>query len=77
MQGLRNGGMAVGSFITIPHTHIPLYLKAEQYDWSKESKSGKLEEKEKLQFKFTLERKSKSGFSSIIYFPLFSAMEKQ
>ena len=64
-------------FITIPHTHIPLYLKAEQYMTGQKSKSGKLRKKEKLQFKFTLERKSKSGFSSIIYFPLFPAMEKQ
>ena len=60
-------------FITIPYTHIPLYLKAEQYVTGQKSKSGKLRKKEKLQFKFTLERKSKKWIFQYYFFPLFSS----
>ena len=37
------------------------------------SKSGKLRKKEKLQFKFTLERKSKKWIFQYYFFPLFSS----
>ena len=45
MQGLRNGGTAVGGFLLL--YHIPLYLKAEQYMTGQKIQIGKTKVKKR------------------------------